>query len=229
MRRVDRGPAPGGVAAYASRFTAGWIRYCNDRSTERPDDDHWRDFTHYLRERFDNRCGYCERICDYYAETGDVAPSVDHFCPRCECPELVYEWTNWVYSCQRCNYSKSDKWSDAGYVDPCSADMERQPERHFDYDLETGEVIPRKDLSSPERRRARDTIRDFGLNEFDLPELRLNWINSLREDMSRMARADRQALFYFFTDPGDGNMEFIGITKMFAAQMGMAAFTHPRA
>ena len=227
MRWVDRGPEPKGVAEYSDRFTVGWIRYCRDRTTERPDDDFWRDFTHYLRQHFDNRCGYCERKCDYYAESGDMAPSVDHFCPRCECPHLVYEWTNWIYSCQRCNHHKSDKWSNAGYVDPCSADIAKRPEHYFDFDTKTGEIIPKKGLSDPDLLRARNTIRDFGLNEYGLPELRLNWTHNLREDMSKMARSDRQALLYEFTNPADDRVEFVGITKMIAGQIGMAEFTYP--
>jgi hypothetical protein len=106
---------------------------------------------------------------------------------------------------------------------------EQKPERFFDYDTETGQIIPRTDLSSPEVQVALDTIQYLGLNQWDLPELRRDWIDGLREDMSKMARSDRQALIYFFTDPADERVEFIGTTKMFAATIGMAAFTHPGA
>lgn len=229
MRWVERGPEPQGVSEYAERFTSGWLRYCIDHVGARPDDDHWRDFTPHLRARFNNRCGYCERKCDYHAEIGNMAPSVDHFCPRCSCPTRVYDWTNWVYSCQRCNCKKADHWPPLGLVDPCSMEPEQKPERFFDYDTETGQIIPRTDLSSPEVQVALDTIQYLGLNQWDLPELRRDWIDGLREDMSKMARSDRQALIYFFTDPADERVEFIGTTKMFAATIGMAAFTHPGA
>ena len=227
MRWVDRGPEPEGVSQHAQRYTSGWIGFCRHRDRARPDDDHWRDFTHRLRERFNNRCGYCERKCDYYAEFGSMGPSVDHFCPRCECPELVYAWTNWIFSCQRCNYEKADHWPASGFVDPCSADVGKRPEQFFDFDTETGQIIPREDLTNAESQMALDTIQYLGLNKWDLPELRRDWTKNLRDDMSQMAVSDRQAVLYFFTDPAYEKAEFIGTTKMLAAQIGMASFTHP--
>ena len=46
-----------------------------------------------------------------------------------------------------------------------------QPERYFDYDLRTHDVIPRDDLVEDERRRAWDTIDDLGLNRVGRPIL----------------------------------------------------------
>jgi hypothetical protein len=32
--------------------------------------------------------------------------NIDHFVPKEQAPDRMYDWTNWVYSCQRCNTNK---------------------------------------------------------------------------------------------------------------------------
>ena len=74
--------------------------------------------------------------------------TVDHFKPLSRFPELAYAWSNWIFSCYRCNSdNKQDKWPASGYVDPSAADEREQPQRYFDYDVLTGEIIPHPRLN----------------------------------------------------------------------------------
>lgn len=101
-------------------------------------------------------------------DVGGLQPTVDHFRPRSRFPELVYAWSNWIFSCRRCNQEKGNKWSEEGFVDPCADEIRERPENNFDYDLLTGDLIPRAGIPDNARRRAWDTIDDLGLNKFDV-------------------------------------------------------------
>ena len=169
MRWIDRGPEPGGVAGYASRFTQGWIDYFENRVGWRPEDYYWREFRQTLGSRSNNICWYCERQCYSNAHTGDRAPTVDHFRPRSKFPALAYVWSNWVFSCRRCNEdNKGNGWPELGYVDPALTMLGERPERYFDYDSETGEIIPKIGLTGDARQKAWHTIEDLGLNKLDV-------------------------------------------------------------
>ncbi len=90
-----------------------------------------------LRNDFNKRCGYCDDDDSFLG--GSRHFHVDHFAPKAKFqgnhPEIVYEYTNLIYSCPYCNGSKGDDWvsddpkvsyvDDEGYVDPC----------HDDYDI----------------------------------------------------------------------------------------------
>lgn len=220
MRWIYRGTEPSGVSYYAAEYTLGWVLYFRERSGPYPNDDYWRLFTGDLRARFDNRCGYCERICDFHAPTGRKQPTIDHFRPRSRFPDLTYEWTNWIFSCRRCNVDfKQDKWPNTGYVDPCEDETTERPDDFFDYDVEKGEVIPKDGLSQSAQRKALVTIRDLGLNERDLVQARLDWINEFVENLLQLPFAERAYFVDSVTDPSDEDSEFIGITTMVAAQL----------
>ena len=162
MRWIDRGPEPGGVQEYGRRFTQGWVRYFQDGLGERPKDSHWREFRKVLSSRSGNVCWYCERLCFRDTEDGGKVPTVDHFKPLSSYPRLAYKWRNWIFSCRRCNgENKGDKWPALGYVDPSAADEQDRPGRHFDYDADTGEIIPRSGLPTEARERALQTIDDL--------------------------------------------------------------------
>ena len=164
MRCVDRGSEPAGVDAYRRQHTQGWVdHYQSGMGQPSPDlVNHWREFRDELGARFNNKCGYCERAC---ATRSDNSATLDHFRPRSKFPELTYEWTNWVFSCRRCNDYKGDKWQESGYVDPCPADSADCPEEYLDIDANTGSLLPKSTLASPDKAKAQNTIGDIGLNE----------------------------------------------------------------
>ena len=221
MRWVDRGREPNGVASYARQFTQGWINHFVHKTGGRPNDSYWSLFRPELRIRFDAKCGYCERRCDPASDAGDRAERVDHFCPLNRCPDLAYQWTNWIFSCRSCNNDfKRDKWPDTGYVDPCDPDAAERPERYFDCDEETGEIIIRGDLAESQRCKAVKTREDLGLNRGDLQEQRRDSIARFKEDLLSFPTEDRQAFADFMMRP---EVEFCGIIRMIVAQLRQAS------
>ena len=216
MRWIDRGPEPGGVQEYYREFTQGWVEYFRAGVGVRPDDSNWREFRGILGDRSDDNCWYCERRCPREAEDGGRAPTVDHFRPLNRFPELAYRWSNWIFSCYRCNgENKGGRWPDSGYVDPSAANEEERPERYFDYDAATGEIIPMAGLPSEARERAQRTIDDLGLNKVDVRFYRLDWTRRFIEDWQTLPIEDRPAFAEFATRPGN---EFIGATLMVIRQ-----------
>ena len=217
MRWIDRGPEPGRVVAYAREYTPGWVRYFRDRVGSRPPDFSWREFRPILGERSGDMCWYCERRCDPAAGVGDLAATLDHFRPLSRFPDLAYDWSNWVFSCRRCNEEyKQDNWPDTGYVDPAASDVLERPDRFFDYDMKTHEVVPRNGLAGDERRRALNTIDDLGLNKLDIRFFRQDWIRSLTEDIRILPIEERPALAEFLASHPS---EYLGTTLMALAQM----------
>ena len=162
-------------------------------------------------------CWYCERRCDPAADVGDKAATLDHFRPLSRFPNLAYDWSNWVFSCRRCNEDyKNSNWPENGYVEPAAADERDRPERYFDYDLKTHELIPRNDLTGDELRRAWDTIDDLGLNSLDVRYYRQDWIQQLIEDLRKFPIEERRALAECLTAQPN---EYLGTTRMALAQL----------
>ena len=217
MRWVDRGPEPNGVQEHARRFTPGWVEHFRDGGGGRPDDSRWRDFRDLLGRRSGNLCWYCERRCLRGADEGGRAPTVDHFRPLSRFPELAYQWSNWVFSCRRCNGdNKGNRWPVSGYVDPGAIDEQERPDRHFDYDAGTGEIIPRAGLTPEARERALQTIDDLGLNKVDVRFYRLDWIRRFIADWQALPAGERAAFAEFYTQTG---AEFSGSTSMAVRQL----------
>ena len=220
MRWVERGPEPDGVAGYARQFTQGWINHFVHSSGGRPTDAYWIQFRPGLRLRFAAKCGYCERRCDPAAAAGDQSETVDHFRPLNHSPELAYEWTNWIFSCRTCNVDfKQNKWPATGYVDPCKPDVAERPEVYFNCDQTTGEIILNDGLTELQRRKARNTRDDLGLNRADLQEERLDSITRFKADLMEFASADRRAFAEFMMRP---EVEFCGTIRMVVAQLQQA-------
>ncbi len=215
MRWIDRGPEPAGVAGYAQQFTQGWIDYFQNRIGDRPSDFLWSVFRPTLGSRSNNICWYCERQCD--AETGGRAPTVDHFQPISRFPQLAYAWSNWVFSCRRCNEEyKKDNWPHLGYVDPAAVEIAERPDRYFDYDVATGEIIPKTGLARDARQRAQQTIRDLGLDKLDVMYDRFVLMNIFIEELLSLAPMDRRAYADSFTQQPN---EFAGIAGMVIEQL----------
>ena len=217
MRWIDRGPEPGGVDGYARQFTQGWVDYFRHQRGGRPTDSYWREFRAALGNRSGSVCWYCERRCEGALEVSGLSATVDHFRPLSQFPELAYKWSNWVFSCRRCNGEyKQDKWPALGYVDPGAGDEREQPERYFDYDPLTGEIIPHPSLTGDYKRKAEGTIADLGLNQLDVRFYRLDWTRRFTEDWFALSVDDRQAFVDFSTRMG---VEYAGSTLMMVRQL----------
>ena len=197
---------------YDKQFTQRWVEYFRNGVGGRPNDSNWRDFRELLGSRSGNTCWYCERRCLRDADEVGKAPTVDHFRPLSSYPELAYKWSNWIFSCRRCNgENKGNKWPVSGYVDPGAADDQERPERYFDYDADTGEITPKPGLSSEAREKVLRTIDDLGLNKLDVRFYRLDWTRRFIEDWDALPISDRLAFAEFSTRTG---FEFVGTMLM---------------
>ena len=124
MRWIKRGPEPDGVEEYARQFTQGWVDHFRDGQGKRPDNWHWGEYRRLLGSYSNGNCWYCERRCQVELDDGGKAPTVDHFKPLRDFPELAYVWSNWMFSCRRCNGDyKRDSWPPSGYVDPSASEV----------------------------------------------------------------------------------------------------------
>ena len=214
MRWVERGPEPPGLLEYRLNLTQEWVDYYCHLTGDKPTAQ-WARFRDDLGHRFNHLCGYCERACDRQAEDSGRSATLDHFRPRSRFPKQTYEWTNWVFSCRRCNDHKQDKWPVEGFVDPCAPNCTEHPERFLDYDHVTGEVMPKSGISPDNCYKANHTINDLMLNDLDLRVARMNWIDQLTECLDKRPHSEWPAIFERFTNP---SAEFGGITRMFLAQ-----------
>lgn len=217
MRWVDRGPSPSGLAYYANTYTYLWVQHVQQDSARPSQHNYWTVFAHDLREQFHGKCGYCERRCDRSeGPSGSRSPTVDHFKPLNQFPELAYAWTNWIFSCYSCNNDfKKEKWPYTGYVDPCAAEISERPERYFDYNHDTGEIIPKAGLPQVAQDKARRTAEDLGLNERDMRVSRIRWIERFRDELSQNDVAEWMRIVDGYVDATE---EYCGITRMFLAQ-----------
>ena len=167
MHWVNRGPEPTGLAVIRTRYTPRWVAYYPGRGGVKPNDSRWRDFLGDLCRVFSGLCAYCEEL-----DKGEI----DHFRPKSQFPQLVYQWSNWVFACHNCNQSKQEKWPPIGYVDPCSNSIQERPENFFRFDTETGEILPMLKMSPDLRDKAQKTIDDLSLNASHHLRERLEWL-----------------------------------------------------
>jgi uncharacterized protein (TIGR02646 family) len=86
-------------------------------------------FRWFLRNDFNQRCGYCDDPDTHYGQKVDY--HIDHFKPTSKFPNLETNYSNLVYSCPYCNVAKSGKWQKTdGFVDPCDAEYGIHLERN---------------------------------------------------------------------------------------------------
>lgn len=201
MHWVDRGPEPSRLRPICSRYIARWVRYYRDGTGSKPSDSRWREFRGDLEKVFFNLCAYCEEYC-----RGEV----EHFRPKSRFPELVYEWSNWLFACHVCNQMKGEKWPSRGYVDPCAQSTSAPPETFFEFDAVTGEVLPRQNMASSRRQKAMQMINDLQLNaSYHLKKRRLRL--DIIEALSRSSDAN----------PGQRNL----LEKLAARTTGLSSIT----
>jgi uncharacterized protein (TIGR02646 family) len=133
-------------------------------------------------------CAYCEGSLE---ETSPA--TVDHSYPRREFDCLALTWTNLFPCCAYCNSTyKRTQWS-CRLVRP---DVDPVDDL-FDFDEQTGQLLPNAGASHRDQARVRLTIRVFGLNTAERCRARLTIWRSLRaarkhppdsEDIERYAK-----------------------------------------
>lgn len=215
MHFVDRGSPPVRLARVRSRLTPKWVSFYRYGLDRKPTDTAWRNFEKDLRKVFHSNCGYCEEIC-----RGEV----DHFRPKSRFPHLVYEWTNWVYSCHSCNGSKLDKWPNGGHVDPCASNPQNLAEAYFDFDLLTAEVLPRSTLTGPKSRRARITIHNLDLNAYHhlkKRQARLHLIKTIAREQPSLPPSRQRRITDYLHLLASKDYELSSITLAEIAKLGL--------
>ena len=182
MHSVERSPEPDFLAQLRATHTQ-WDDLQGDERRQIRD---------ALALDFGTICAYCERPCQGATATheGPSEETIDHFRPRHQFPDLRFDWLNLVYACRRCNQAKGGSWPGfdddlvnqmlaavdaryvpvSEYVNPSAVDGQRPAGEFFDFDDETGEMLPPSHLGGAEWSIARRTIRDVDLNDSELGE-----------------------------------------------------------
>ena len=208
------------MAGYARQFAQGWVDHFRHKRGGRPTDSYWREFRAALGLRSGGLCWYCERRCHADAEVGGRAATVDHFRPLSRCPELAYEWTNWVFSCHNCNTKyKKEKWPAFGYINPGAADVCERPERYFDYDVKTNDIVPHPSLQGDDKRKAQRTIDDLKLNRLEVRFYRADQIRQFMEDWEDWRRLPAEVRAEFVDYALGKGIEYVGAIGMVVRQM----------
>lgn len=189
MHHIERGSAPTGLSCVSAKYTEGWVQRYRHSLGRKPRDAKWTTFKEDLRRVFHSLCAYCEKRC-----SGEV----DHFLPKSKFPELVYRWSNWIFACHDCNFSKGRRSSNGGYVNPCAKFWFGYPERYFTFDIKTGCIRPKPNLSAGSVRKAWRTIQHLRLNDPHHRENRLDWIRMVSaiagDDFDQLTPNDHKEL-----------------------------------
>ena len=117
-----------------------------------------------LAERFHHQCAFCDARMEHVQH-----PHVEHYRPkgRAEFEGFMFHWSNWLFSCGRCNESKWKHFPDCGGT-PCLLDPTMDaPEQHL--------VFYRQDIEGLTDR-GRESIRLLALDRSPLSRERASWL-----------------------------------------------------
>lgn len=101
-------------------------------------------------------------------------------------------------------------------MDPSADDLVDRPERYFDYDTLTGELVPRTDIAGDARRKALNTIDGLGLNKTDLTNVRFRRVRRFLADLSMLPADEQRDFISYFTEQP---VEHAGVTRMAVEQV----------
>ena len=207
MHFVDRGIEPPQLQAIRQQYTPRWIAYYRNGVGPKPTDTRWRAFQPVLNTRFLDLCGYCEELCK-----GEV----DHFRPKKSFPARVYQWNNWINACHVCNNQKGERWFRGGYVNPCDSRLDHHPERFFDFDTTTGEIVIRSNLSASRFNRALRTRERLKLNALYNLKKRVRYLKIVERALqANMPQADKEQ---FIADITSRDAEFSSLVRKFLVE-----------
>ncbi len=124
-----------------------------------------------LRDDINNaHCSFCDGFpLDTTGET------IEHLRCVSKYPLLSYFWGNLYYCCNYCNNHKLEN-PERNLLRPDSFGYEFEKYFIFDYDTGKLEVNPDPNLSDLEKQKAINTINIYGLNEFNRPKRRKDFL-----------------------------------------------------
>lgn len=203
MRSVLRSPAPGLFVNLRAAYTQWGNLSSQDRGRIRSE----------LTRDFGETCAYCQQSCSPPHRSRAESPneeSIDHFRPISRFPDLWLDWPNLIYACHECNQNKGNKWPGIGdsydeisnrllssedsryvpvseYVSPNESVSQRPAQQFFDFDADTGEIVPSEQLDPEEWSVAQRTIWDLELNSKYLRNLRLERLQWLEDELKAIS------------------------------------------
>lgn len=126
-----------------------------------------------MRLETNTHCSFCHGFpLDATGET------IEHFRPKSSSPLLSYVWKNLFYCCKYCNESKGEN-AERKLLKPDSE--EYNFEKYFLSDYESGSIEINPALSVTEKNRAENTIKIYGLNEFNRPYRRKFYLKQFQQ------------------------------------------------
>ena len=106
-------------------------------------------YREWLRDEFCFRCVYCLKRETWGRVTGDF--ELDHFEPQSVRPEKALDYLNLVYSCRKCNLTKSASSTDNPFESLHSDSLRCNPDGHLvAVSAEANRLILVLDLNSPQ-------------------------------------------------------------------------------
>ncbi len=132
MEFIERSSEPAYLSENKKQWTKHWVDHYRENKNvngkllkeRKPSDSHWLHdlIRKVLINDFKNNCGYCGSIRPTPISEEARVPRghVDHYRAKAKYPELTYEWTNYIWSCESCNVEKGE-FDDLEYpiLNPC--------------------------------------------------------------------------------------------------------------
>ncbi len=175
MIRLHRGPEPqflkDNKAAWTARFNsnpppADWASAGAKKQIKAE-----------LQKFSFGKCAFCEGCPD---ETG--FSEIEHYHAKSLYRHLAFEWTNLLFSCRRCNHSKSGHDHQGALIKP----DEEDPEELFWLNLDSGKLEPQDGLDPQQRKRVEDSIEICDLNRGESCSARLRVWKMAKQTLNRL-------------------------------------------
>lgn len=208
MEFIRRSPEPDHLGENKERWVRAWIDFYHETRnssgelvrSSKPTDNHWTDdrIRSILISDFKNNCGYCGCARPTPRNESDRARAprghVDHFRAKAIYPELTYEWSNYIWSCESCNTEKGE-FDDP--EDPILNPCEESDCNQLSFMIDTGEYCL-TEQESPCYKRFQHTDRSTMINAKEIAIKRRNRVKNLEslfESIDKFFRHNRNELF----------------------------------
>lgn len=171
MIRVDLQPEPLHFDSEIRQRGAVHLRNRPTNSSSKfwKNHEYWRNIQQDL---YDSYHGICAYVAEWFSYNES---SCDHFLPRCQHPDLAYEWANYRLASQKANAHKAHH---VDIIDP----FEVLP-TWFTLDITSGQVKPGVGKTDPNHQKIKRTIDILKLNsDKSYMKSRLNIIDTYIDD-----------------------------------------------